>query len=76
MSVKKKLAAVGNSFAIVIDKPILDLLDIDRDTELEVTTEGGKLIISPNRKSRKARVTEAHEKIMKRHDSTFKKLAK
>jgi antitoxin MazE len=76
MSMKKKLAAVGNSYGIVIDKPILDILDIDRDTELEVTTDGHRLIIEPMNKSRKQRVTEAHEKAMKKNDSTFKKLAK
>ena len=76
MSVKKKLAAVGNSFGIVIDKPILELLDIDRDTELEVTTDGQRLIIEPVNKDRKARLTATHEKIMKKHDSTFRKLAK
>ena len=76
MSVKKRLAAVGNSFGIVIDKPILELLDIDRDTELEITTDGRKLIIEPINKTRKQRVPESHAKIMKKHDSTFKKLAK
>ena len=76
MSVKKKLAAIGNSFGIVLDKPILELLDIDRDTELEITTDGQRLIIEPVHKTRKERISEAHKKVMKRHDSTFRKLAK
>ena len=44
---RKKLSAVGNSFGLVIEKPILELLNIDRDTELEITTDGSRLIIEP-----------------------------
>ncbi len=71
---KKKLSAVGNSFGIVIEKPILELLKIDRETELEMTTDGSRLIIEPINRSKSIRT--AAEKIMKKHDSTFKKLAK
>jgi len=46
---RKKLSAVGNSFGLVIEKPILELLSIDRDTELEMTTDGERLIIEPIR---------------------------
>ena len=54
---RKKLSAVGNSLGIVIEKPILELLNIDRDTELELTTDGDRLIIEPvrERKHRAAR---------------------
>ncbi len=76
MAIRKKLAPVGNSFGIVIDKPILELLDIDRDTELSISTDGAKLIIEPIHESRKERITKSHEKVMKKHDSTFRKLAK
>jgi antitoxin component of MazEF toxin-antitoxin module len=45
--VKKHLTAIGNSFGIIIDKPILDLLNIDKNTPLEVKTDGQGLIIRP-----------------------------
>lgn len=73
---RKKLSAVGNSFGVVIEKPILELLKIDRDTEFEMTTDGERLILEPVREGRKKRLTEVHEKIMKKHDTTFRKLAK
>jgi len=72
---RKKLSAVGNSFGLVIEKPILELLSIDRDTELEMTTDGERLIIEPVRTGRKGLRASA-EKVMKKHDSTFRKLAK
>jgi antitoxin component of MazEF toxin-antitoxin module len=72
---RKKLSAVGNSFGLVIEKPILELLSIDRDTELEMTTDGERLIIEPVRTGKKSLRASA-EKVMKKHDATFRKLAK
>lgn len=72
---RKKLSAVGNSYGIVIEKPILELLNIDRETELEMTTDGVRLIIEPANRNSKSVLASA-EKIMKKHDSTFRKLAK
>ena len=72
---KKKLSAIGNSLGIAIEKPILELLDIDRETELEMTTDGQRLIIEPVRQRRK-RVLASAKKIMDAHDETFRKLAK
>ena len=46
----KKLSAVGNSLALIIEKPILKLLEIDRDTPLEIKTDGEGLTIRPLRK--------------------------
>jgi hypothetical protein len=37
----------SDSAALIIDKPILDLLKVDMDTPLEITTDGKNLIISP-----------------------------
>jgi antitoxin component of MazEF toxin-antitoxin module len=73
---KKKLSVVGNSLGILIEKPILELLKIDRDTELEMTTDGNRLIVEPIRKEHKKKVSDAAQKVMKNHDETFRKLAK
>ena len=47
----KKLVKHGNSYALIIDKPIMDLLGITPTTPLEITTDGQRLIITPIRKS-------------------------
>ena len=47
----KKLTRHGNSLALVIDKPILELLNIFPETPLEITTDGRRLIIAPSRRS-------------------------
>ncbi len=73
---KKKLAVIGNSLGFLIEKPILELLKMDRNTEFEVTTDGTRLILEPIRTDRKKRVRELHAKIMDKHDAAFRKLAK
>lgn len=45
----KTLKPFGNSLGLIIDKPILDLLKIDRTTRLEITTDGEGLLIRPVR---------------------------
>ncbi|HEX9104658.1 MAG TPA: AbrB/MazE/SpoVT family DNA-binding domain-containing protein [Polyangia bacterium] len=51
----KKLTAIGNSYGLVIDKSILELLRITPDTELELSTDGTRLIIEPARGERHPR---------------------
>ena len=73
---RKKLSAIGNSLGIFIEKPILELLDIQRDTDLEMRTDGQRLIIEPVRKSKKQRVKVALERALVAHDESLRKLAK
>lgn len=73
---KKRLSAIGNSLGIVIEKPILELLDIDRDTELDMRTDGNRLIIEPVRQTRRQRIAAAARRVMDAHEETFRKLAK
>jgi len=73
---RKKLSAIGNSLGIVIEKPILELLDIRRETELEMKTDGQRLIIEPVRKGKKQRVKAALERALVAHDESLRKLSK
>jgi len=66
----------GNSMALVIDKPILELLNIDADTPLDITTDGEALIITPVRdKKRRKAFEEALEKTNRRYGRMLKNLA-
>ena len=73
----KYLTAHGNSSALVIEKPILELLKITQDTALEIATDGKNLIISPvTDPRRESRVRAALAKVNKRHARTLRALAK
>lgn len=73
---QKKLSVVGNSLGLIIDKPVLELLRIDKDTPLDVSTDGDALIIRPLRDARAERVREASLRVAEVHAAAFEKLAK
>jgi antitoxin component of MazEF toxin-antitoxin module len=72
----KTLTKHGNSLALVLDKPILDLMKIDASTPLEITTDGDRLILSPRRDVDDATFRAALDKVNRRYAKTFKRLAK
>lgn len=73
----KKLVSHGNSAALIIDKPILDLLKVTLDTPLEITTDGRNLIISPVESTKREKNFKAAlDKINSLHGKTFQKLAR
>ncbi len=72
----KKLTRHGNSLALVIDRPVLDLLKIDANTPIEITTDGEMLVLAPvrdeqRRKQFEAAVAEGN----RQYGRTLKKLA-
>ncbi len=72
----KKLTRHGNSLALVIDRPILDLLKIDPETPLEVTTDGSQLIVAPAKPTpRRKKFEAAQQWAHKRYGGAFRKLA-
>jgi antitoxin MazE len=72
----KKLVRHGNSRALVIDRPILELLDIGDDTPLELVTDGRRLIVSPVvDEERQRRFEEALEHVNSTWGGVLKRLA-
>lgn len=72
----KKLTKHGNSLAMVIEKPILELLGADADTPFDVTTDGQVLILSPVKDpGRREALSAALEKVNARYPNALKKLA-
>jgi antitoxin component of MazEF toxin-antitoxin module len=43
----KSLKQIGNSYGVIIAKPILELLNITPETPLEISTDGRSLNIRP-----------------------------
>jgi hypothetical protein len=72
----KKLIKHGNSLALVIEKPVLDLLDAGPETSFDITTDGHALVLVPikNAKRQKA-FKSALGKVNKKYSSALKKLA-
>jgi len=72
----KKLTKHGNSLAVVIDRAVLDLLKIDVDTPLEISTDGQVLVISPVRDNEHSeKFTKALESANRKYGRALKRLA-
>lgn len=72
----KTLTKHGNSYALIIDKPILDLLNIQPDSPLEISTDGKVLTIARVADVRReARLAASLEKTNRRFGRALKKLA-
>ena len=72
----KKLTKHGNSMALVIEKGVLDILNIDDKTPLDISTDGKMLLITPVRDEKRRRQFEAAlEKTNKKYGRALKRLA-
>ena len=72
----KTLVRHGNSLALVIDKPILEMLQISADTPLELTSNGDHLMISPIREpARQKKLRASLKAINERFGDDLKRLA-
>ena len=72
----KKLSKHGNSLALVIDRSILELLGIDEQTLLNISTDGRVLVIAPTQdKRRHKRFQRALDACNEQYGETLKRLA-
>jgi antitoxin component of MazEF toxin-antitoxin module len=72
----KSLTKHGNSYALVIEKPILEILRATPDTEFEILTDGRCLVLSPVRsKAEEKKFQDALEMVHNRFGRAMKRLA-
>lgn len=72
----KHLTTHGNSLALVIEKAILELLHITKDTPLEINTDGRNLVISPAQdENQEKKFREVLATVNKKYEKTLRALA-
>ena len=73
----KRLRKVGNSNALLLDKPLLEVIGLDEGANVEITVDHGNLIISPVSPGSvpEARVQELLDKIVGTRRNALEKLA-
>ena len=72
----KHLTRTGNSLALVFDRPLLEATKIDQNTELEISTDGDVILITPVRdQSRERKLRAGMEAIHDRYSGVFRRLA-
>ena len=71
----KKLIQHGNSAALVIDKPIMEILNITNETTFELSTDGKNLILSPQIEvNQEKTIIHSLEKINKKYGVVLRRL--
>ena len=71
----KRLIQHGNSTALIIDKPILDMLNLTSETTFQLSTDGKNIILSPqNENFQEKDILQSLEKINKKYGKVLKKL--
>ena len=72
----KMLTKHGNSYAMVIDKPILELLQATPETPFEIISDGRSLVLTPVRDAKEEKKFDAAVAMVhKRFGNAMKKLA-
>ncbi len=74
----KQLRKVGNSNALILDKPILELLGLEENGQVQLTIEDGVLIVAPAnpRQLTPEGLRDHLDYIVKKRQSALKRLAK
>ena len=73
---RKTLTRHGNSYALVIEKPILEMLRATPETTFEVVTDGNSLLLTPVRDSEEEKkFQDALSMAHRRFGRALKKLA-
>ena len=77
MTITKKLTKHGNSYALVIEKAILELLGINSDTLLQISTpDGSSIMITPLKSEpERQKFSSSMKDINKKYSRTLKRLA-
>lgn len=74
---RKKLTRTGNSVAIVLDKGLLEQLGLEENAEVELSTNGDVLVVTPIRDAvRERRFRRSAEKITGNYAGLFRRLSK
>ena len=77
MSILKKLTKHGNSYSLIIDKPILELIGIDKTTLLEISTpDGESLLLRPIDEENEKEFDQALNEVNRKYTKALKRLAK
>jgi antitoxin component of MazEF toxin-antitoxin module len=72
----KRLTKHGNSLALVIEKPVLDLLGAGPETSFDITTDGHALVLTPIKDIKRQKAfRSALGKVNEKYSKALKRLA-
>jgi antitoxin component of MazEF toxin-antitoxin module len=76
MPLVKKLTRMGNSTGVILDRPILQQVDIEPDAEVEVSVENNSIVIRPHRYASDKQARAAGRKVIQNRRRLLERLSK
>jgi antitoxin component of MazEF toxin-antitoxin module len=76
MAMIKKLTRVGNSTAVILDKAVLSLVELEADSDIRITVEGDAICIRRHPAASDARVQASAAKVFRTRRRLMQQLAK
>jgi antitoxin component of MazEF toxin-antitoxin module len=75
MAFVKQLSRLGNSAALIIDRPFLDQLNLGPGAEVEVSVEKNALVVRPHRYATDEEFSNSTQRVIAKRKGLMKKLA-
>jgi antitoxin MazE len=76
MAIIKKLTRLGNSSAVILEKPVMQLLELEPESDVSITVEGDAICIRRHRTATNERVRAAAKKVVHTRRRLLQRLAK
>jgi antitoxin component of MazEF toxin-antitoxin module len=76
MAYVKQLSKVGNSAALIIDRPFLDQLNLSVGAEVEVSVEKNSIVVRPHRYAEDTSVKASATRMLGKHRKSLERLAR
>ncbi len=73
----KQLRRVGNSNALILERPVMEMIGLEEDGQVELTVRAGSLIVTPAnpRPVSGERLEQLLSKVIKKRRQVLKRLA-
>jgi antitoxin component of MazEF toxin-antitoxin module len=71
----KKLTRIGDDVVLVLDKPLLEELGLDENADVELSTNGQVLVVTPSRDTaRERKFRKSMDEINEKYAEVFRRL--
>lgn len=76
MPLVKQITRIGNSAGLILDRPILRQMGWDTSTELEIQTDGDRVILTRHRHATDDEVRDSARRMVETHRASLERLGR
>ncbi len=72
----KAITRIGNSAGLILDRPIMNQMGWDIATELEIVSDGDRVILTRHRRATDAEVSASAKRMVEKHRASLERLGR